>query len=141
MGGQHSHANEVLPVDVGPVTFQVPVVLSGSNWAMGGTLTERLDGTVILFTAQHQVTNGGGLLGAAVSTSVGGSVGAARALGRSLERELRKRPVASDRGHRQAVITVCPRHLAWTAALGQSQFALGVRLSQSTRKWASNFDR
>ena len=73
-GPQHSQANEVLPVAVGPVTFQVPVVLSGWNWAMGGTFTERLDGTVLLFTAQHQVTNGGGLLGAVVSTSVGASV-------------------------------------------------------------------
>jgi opacity protein-like surface antigen len=41
---------------------------------MGGTLTKRLDRTVFLFTAQHQVSNGGGLLGATITTSVGGSV-------------------------------------------------------------------
>jgi len=73
-GPQYSRANEIVPVSIGPITLQVPVLLAGWNWAMGGTLTKRLDRTVFLFTAQHQVSNGGGLLGATITTSVGGSV-------------------------------------------------------------------
>ena len=73
-GPQHSHANEIVPVAIGPITFQVPVLLAGWNWAMGGTLTKRVDRTVILLTAQHQVSNGGGLIGAVISTSVGANV-------------------------------------------------------------------
>jgi hypothetical protein len=73
-GPQHSHTNEIVPLVIGPFTLQVPVSLAGWNWAMGGTLTKRADRTAVLLTAQHQVSNGGGLLGAVISTSVGGSV-------------------------------------------------------------------
>jgi hypothetical protein len=73
-GPQHSHLNEIVPVAIGPLTFQVPVLQAGWNWAMGGTLTKRLDRTVFLLTAQHQVSNGGGLIGAVNSTSIGASV-------------------------------------------------------------------
>ena len=73
-GPQYSRANEIVPVAIGPLTLQVPVLLAGWNWGMGGALTKRLDRTVFLLTAQHQVSNGGGLLGAVISTSVGGSV-------------------------------------------------------------------
>jgi hypothetical protein len=73
-GPQHSHSNGIIPFVIGPLTFRVPIVLAGWNWAMGGTLTKRLDRTAFLLTAQHQVSNGGGLLGAVISTSVGGSV-------------------------------------------------------------------
>jgi hypothetical protein len=73
-GPQHSRSNEIIPLVLGPLTFQVPVVLAGWNWAMGGALTKRLDRTAVLLTAQHQISNGGGLLGAVISTSVGGSV-------------------------------------------------------------------
>jgi hypothetical protein len=73
-GPQHSHTNEIVPVAFGPLTFQVPVLLAGWNWAMGGTLTKRVERTAFSLTAQHQVSNGGGLLGAVISTSVGVSV-------------------------------------------------------------------
>lgn len=73
-GPQHFHSNEIVPLTVGPFTFQVPVLLAGWNWGMGGTLTKRLDRTAFLLTAQHQISNGGVLLGAVISTSFGGSV-------------------------------------------------------------------
>jgi hypothetical protein len=73
-GPQHSHTNEIVPVAFGPLTLQVPVVLAGWNWAMGGTLTKRVERTAFSLTAQHQVSNGGGLLGAVISTSVAVSV-------------------------------------------------------------------
>jgi AMIN domain len=73
-GPQHSHSNEIVPLAIGPFTFHIPVVLAGWNWAMGSTVTKRLDRTVFLVTAQHQVSNGGGLIGAVISTSIGASV-------------------------------------------------------------------
>jgi AMIN domain len=73
-GPQHSHSNEIVPVAIGPFTFHVPVLLAGWNWAMGGTLTKRLERTVFLLTAQRQVSSGGGLIGAVIGTSFGASV-------------------------------------------------------------------
>lgn len=73
-GPQHSHTNEIVPVAFGPFTLQLPVLQAGWDWALGGTLTKRVDRTAFMFTAQHQVSNGGGLLGAVTSTSAGVSV-------------------------------------------------------------------
>jgi hypothetical protein len=73
-GPQFSHLGEVISLPVGPFTFRIPVSLATSNWALGGTLTKQLDKTAFQLTAQHQVSDGGGLLGAVVSSSVGTSV-------------------------------------------------------------------
>jgi hypothetical protein len=73
-GPQHSHTNEIIPFVIGPFTFRIPVLLAGWNWAVGGTLTKRLDRTVFLLTAQREISNGGGLIGAVNGTSVGASV-------------------------------------------------------------------
>jgi hypothetical protein len=73
-GPQYSRTNEIVPLPLGPITLQVPVLMAGWNWAMGGTLTKRLDRTAFLLSAQHQISNGGGLIGAVISTSIGASV-------------------------------------------------------------------
>jgi AMIN domain-containing protein len=73
-GPQYSRLHEVVILPLGPFRFQIPVFQAGWNWAIGGTLTERLDRTAFELTAQRQVSNGGGLLGAVVGSSVGASV-------------------------------------------------------------------
>jgi AMIN domain-containing protein len=73
-GPQFSHLHEVIALPLGPFTFRIPVSLATSNWALGGTLTKQLDKTAFQLTAQHQVSDGGGLLGAVVSSSVAGSL-------------------------------------------------------------------
>jgi hypothetical protein len=73
-GPQFSHLNEVIALPLGPFTFRIPVSLATSNWALGGTLTKQLEKTAFQLTAQHQVSDGGGLLGAVVSSSLGTSV-------------------------------------------------------------------
>ena len=73
-GPQFSHLHEVIALPLGPFTFRIPVSLATSNWALGGTVTKQLDKTAFQLTAQHQVSDGGGLLGAVVSSSVGTSV-------------------------------------------------------------------
>jgi AMIN domain-containing protein len=73
-GPQFSHLNEVIALSLGPFTFRIPVSLATSNWTLGGTLTKQLDKTAFQLTGQHQVSDGGGLLGAVVSSSVGTSV-------------------------------------------------------------------
>ncbi len=73
-GPQFSHLHEVIALPLGPFTFRIPVFLATSNWALGGTLTKQLDKTAFQLTGQHQVSDGGGLLGAVVSSSVGTSV-------------------------------------------------------------------
>jgi len=70
-GPQYSRVNELASLSLSPFTVQAPVSLAQWNWALGGTLTKRLDGTAFQLTAQRQVSNGGGLIGAVVSTSVG----------------------------------------------------------------------
>lgn len=73
-GPQHSDSNEILSLALGPFLLQIPIAQAGWNWALGGTLTKQLNTTVFQVTAQHQVSNGGGLLGAVVGTSAGISV-------------------------------------------------------------------
>jgi len=70
-GPQYSRLNELILFSSGPLTAQAPVSLTEWNWALGGTLTKRLDGTAFQLAAQHQISNGGGLIGAVESTSVG----------------------------------------------------------------------
>ena len=72
-GPQFSRVKEVITFPLGPFTIRVPVSLPSSNWALGGTLTKQLDRTAFQLTAQHQVSDGGGLLGAVVSSSAGAS--------------------------------------------------------------------
>jgi len=59
-------------ITLGPFTFRIPVSLSTSNWREHWT--KQLDKTAFQLTAQHQVSDGGGLLGAVVSSSVAGSL-------------------------------------------------------------------
>jgi hypothetical protein len=73
-GPQFSQLHEVIALPLGPFMFRIPVSLATSNWALGGTVTKQLDKTAFQLTAQHQVSDGGGLLGAVVSSSVGTSV-------------------------------------------------------------------
>jgi hypothetical protein len=72
-GPQFSRVKEVITFPLGPFTIRVPVSLPSSNWALGGMLTKQLDKTAFQLTAQHQVSDGGGLLGAVVSSSAGAS--------------------------------------------------------------------
>jgi hypothetical protein len=72
-GPQFSRVKEVITFPLGPFTLRVPVSLPTSNWALGGMLTKQLDKTAFQLTAQHQVSDGGGLLGAVVSSSAGAS--------------------------------------------------------------------
>jgi hypothetical protein len=73
-GPQYSRLHEVVIFPVGPFRFQIPIFQVGWNWSLGGTLTKQLDKTVLQLTAQRQVSNGGGFIGAVVGTSVGASV-------------------------------------------------------------------
>jgi hypothetical protein len=73
-GPQHSLSNYIFSLALGPFLIQAPVSSPSWNWALGGTLTKRLNNTVLELTAQHQVSNGGGLIGAVVGTSAGASV-------------------------------------------------------------------
>jgi hypothetical protein len=72
-GPQFSRLNELIIFPLGPFTVRVPVSLPTSNWALGAALTKQLDKTAFQLTAQHQVSDGGGLLGAVVSSSAGAS--------------------------------------------------------------------
>jgi hypothetical protein len=73
-GPQFSRLHEVIALPLGPFMFRIPISLATSNWALGGTVTKQADKTAFQLTAQHQVSDGGGLLGAVVSSSVGTSV-------------------------------------------------------------------
>jgi hypothetical protein len=73
-GPQYSRLHEVVIFPIGPFRFQVPIFQVGWNWSLGGTLTKRLDKTVLQLNAQRQVSNGGGFIGAVVGSSVGASV-------------------------------------------------------------------
>jgi len=73
-GPQYSHLHEVIIFPIGPFRFQAPIFQVGWNWALGGALTKRLHKTVLQLTAQRQVSNGGGFIGAVVGSSVGASV-------------------------------------------------------------------
>jgi hypothetical protein len=73
-GPQYSRTHEVVVLPLGFVTLQIPVFSVQWNWAVGGAITKRTGNTVFQFTAQRQVSDGGGLIGAVVSSSVGASV-------------------------------------------------------------------
>lgn len=73
-GPQYSHLHDLVLLPLGPFTFQIPVFQASWNWAVGGTLTKQLEKSVFQFSAGHQVSNGGGLLGAVVSSSAATSV-------------------------------------------------------------------
>ena len=73
-GPQFSRLHEVINLPLGPFTLRIPVSLATTNWALGGTVTKQLDKTGFQLTAQHQVSDGGGLFGAVVSSSVGTSL-------------------------------------------------------------------
>jgi len=73
-GPQYSRLKELFSLPLGPFLLQVPVSSTDWNWAIGGALTKRLDRTAFQLTTQHQVSNGGGLIGAVVSNSVGANV-------------------------------------------------------------------
>ena len=73
-GPQYSRLKELFSLPSDPFLLQAPVSRTDWNWAIGGALTKRLDRTVFQLTTQHQVSNGGGLIGAVVSTSVGAGV-------------------------------------------------------------------
>lgn len=73
-GPQHSRLHDTLTLAPTPFTLQIPVVQAAWNWAIGGTVTKQADKTAFQLSAQHQVSDGGGLIGAVVSSSVGGSV-------------------------------------------------------------------
>jgi hypothetical protein len=73
-GPQYSRLKGLFSLPLGPFLLQVPVSRTDWNWAIGGALTKRLDRTVFQLTAQHQVSNGGGLAAAVASTSVGANV-------------------------------------------------------------------
>ena len=73
-GPQYSFSNELLSFALGPFLIRVPISSADLHWALGGTLIKRLDRTVVEISAQHQVSNGGGLIGAVVATSGGASV-------------------------------------------------------------------
>jgi hypothetical protein len=73
-GPQYSRLEEGFSLPLDPSTLQAPGFSTQWNWATGGELTMRSDKTVFQFTAQHQISNGGGLLGAVVSSSIGANV-------------------------------------------------------------------
>lgn len=73
-GPQYSRLDERYSLPLNPSTLQAPVFSTHWNWATGGVLTMRSDKTVFLLTAQRQISNGGGLLGPVVSSSVEANV-------------------------------------------------------------------
>jgi hypothetical protein len=73
-GPQYLQLDEQFSLPLGSLAFQPPFSSTQWNWAAGGALTKRLDNIVFQLTAQHEVTNGGGLLGAVVNSSIGATV-------------------------------------------------------------------
>ena len=73
-GPQYSRLHEFVIFPIGPFRFQVPIFQVGWYWALGGTLTKQLNNTVLQLTAQRQVSNGGGFVGAVVGTSAVASI-------------------------------------------------------------------
>lgn len=73
-GPQYTYLNDMLRLPLGPFTLQVPVAQAQWNWAVGGSLTKRENNTVFQFSAGHQVSDGGGLIGGVSSSSVTASV-------------------------------------------------------------------
>src|SRR5579862_558443 len=73
-GPQRSSLNGLISFSSPLLSISSPVLLTSWNWGLGGTLTKRLNKSVFELSAQHQVSNGGGLIGAVISTSVGTSI-------------------------------------------------------------------
>jgi AMIN domain len=73
-GPQYLHNHDLFLLPLGPSTLEIPINEATWHWAMGGTLTKQIDKSAFQLTAQHQVSNGGGLIGAVVSTSAGASL-------------------------------------------------------------------
>ena len=73
-GPQYTNLNDLLKLSVGPLTFQVPITQGQWNWAVGGSLTKQEHSTAFQFSAAHQVSDGGGLIGGVSSSSVMASV-------------------------------------------------------------------
>jgi long-subunit fatty acid transport protein len=73
-GPQYTHLNDIVKLRFGAFTFGVPVDQAQWNWAVGSSLTKRENNTVFEFSAVHQVSDGGGLIGGVSSSSVMASV-------------------------------------------------------------------
>lgn len=73
-GPENSRLHEIVVLPLGFFTLHIPIFRSQWHWAIGGDLTKRTQRTVFQITAQRQVSDGGGLIGAVVSSYVGGSV-------------------------------------------------------------------
>jgi len=73
-GPEYSRLHHVIVLPLGFFTLHIPVFRTQWRWAVGGDLTKRTQTTVFQITAQRQVSDGGGLTGAVVSSYVGGSV-------------------------------------------------------------------
>jgi hypothetical protein len=73
-GPQYTNLNDIVTLALGRFTFQVPIAQGQWNWAVGGSLTKQEHNTVFQFSAAHQVSDGGGLIGGVSSSSVGASV-------------------------------------------------------------------
>lgn len=73
-GPQSSRLHEVVILPLSTFMLRIPVFQTGWNWAIGGILTKQLRKTAFQLTAQREVSNGGGLLGAVVSSSSQASV-------------------------------------------------------------------
>ena len=68
-GPQYSRLHEFVIFPIGPFRFEAPIFQVGWYWALGETLTKQLKNTALQLTAQRQVSNGGGFVGAVVGTS------------------------------------------------------------------------
>ncbi len=68
-GPQYARLHDVIPA-LPPSTGLLPIFNAQLHWAVGGELTRRSEKTVIQFTAERQITDGGGLLGPVTSSAV-----------------------------------------------------------------------
>ena len=73
-GPQFSRLHEVVILPLSTLTLRIPAFQTGLNWAVGGILTKQSRKTAFQLSAQHEVSDGGGLLGAVVSSSSRASV-------------------------------------------------------------------
>jgi hypothetical protein len=73
-GPQFSRLDGTFSLLPDPSILQAQASRTQWNWAIGGVLTKRSDKTVFQLSAQHLVSNGGGLLSSAVSSYVETSV-------------------------------------------------------------------
>lgn len=73
-GPQYTRLHDEFVIPLGFITISGRIFRSEWHWATGGTLTKQLENTALRFSAQRRVTDGGGLLGAVTSTSVGTSI-------------------------------------------------------------------